>query len=282
MSDDYPPSTPQKSWLEKISHLLTGEPQDLDDLLELLREAKARSVLDTEALSMIEGVLQVSKMRVRDIMIPRVQMVVLPKDATLESILPLVIESGHSRYPVIDGDKSKVIGVLLTKDLLVNIFENKNLTVQEIMRSVSIVPESKRLNVLLKESRTNGNHMAVVVDEYGQAAGLVTIEDVLEQIVGDIEDEHDDHDDENYFFKRSENEYMLKALMPIDEFDAYFKTAFATDEYDTIGGFLVHQLEHMPHKGESLTLDNLKFEVIKADSRRVHLIKLKRLIAQNL
>ena len=277
MSDDYPPSTPQKSWLEKISHLLTGEPQDIDDLLELLREAKARSLLDTDALSMIEGVLQVSQMRVRDIMIPRIQMIVLPKDATLESILPLVIESGHSRYPVIDGDKSKVIGVLLTKDLLVKIFENKNLTVQEIMRSVSIVPESKRLNVLLKESRTNGNHMAVVVDEYGQAAGLVTIEDVLEQIVGDIEDEHDDHDDENFVFQRNENEFMLKALMPIDEFDAYFKTGLATDEYDTIGGFLVHELERMPQKGESLTVDNLKFEVIKADSRRVHLIKLKRL-----
>lgn len=276
MSDDYPPST-TKTWLEKISHLLTGEPQDIDDLVELLREAKARSVLDTDALAMIEGVLQVSKMRVRDIMIPRVQMVVLPKDSTLESILPLVVESGHSRYPVIDGDKSKVIGVLLTKDLLVKVFENKNLTVQEIMRSVSIVPESKRLNVLLKESRTNGNHMAVVVDEYGQAAGLVTIEDVLEQIVGDIEDEHDDHDDENYVFQRSENEFMLKALMPIDEFDEQFGTQFATDEYDTIGGFLVHQLQRMPHKGESLTVDNFKFEITKADSRRVHLIKLKRL-----
>jgi magnesium and cobalt transporter len=277
MSDEYPPSTPQKSWLEKISHLLTGEPQDLDDLLEVLREAKARSVLDTEALSMIEGVLQVAQMRVRDIMIPRVQMVVLSKDSTLEAILPLVIESGHSRYPVIDGDKSKVIGVLLTKDLLVKIFENKNLTVQEIMRSVSIVPESKRLNVLLKESRTNGNHMAVVVDEYGQAAGLVTIEDVLEQIVGDIEDEHDDQDDENYVFQRSEKEFMLKALMPIDEFDEQFGTQLATDEYDTIGGFLVHELERMPQKGESVTVENLKFEVVKADSRRVHLIKLKRL-----
>ncbi len=226
---------------------------------------------------MIEGVLQVSQMRVRDIMIPRVQMVVLPKDATLESILPLVAESGHSRYPVIDGDKSKVIGVLLAKDLLVRMQENKTLKVQDIMRSVSIVPESKRLNVLLKESRTNGNHMAVVVDEYGQAAGLVTIEDVLEQIVGDIEDEHDDPDDENYVFQRSESEYMLKALMPMDDFDEYFGTQLATDEYDTIGGFIVSQLEHMPHKGENLTVEDLKFEVIKADNRRVHLIKLKKI-----
>ncbi len=277
MSDDYPPATSPKTWFDKLTQLLTGEPQDVDDLLELLREAKSRSLLDTDALSMIEGVLQVSQMRVRDIMIPRIQMIVLPKDATLESILPLVIESGHSRYPVIDGDKSKVIGVLLTKDLLVRVFENKNLKVQEIMRSVSIVPESKRLNVLLKESRTNGNHMAVVVDEYGQAAGLVTIEDVLEQIVGDIEDEHDDPDDENYVFQRSENEYMLKALMPMDEFDECFGTKLETDEYDTIGGFIVSQLERMPHKGESLTVDNFKFEVIKADSRRIHLIKLKRI-----
>ncbi len=277
MSDDYPPAPPTKTWLDKISHLLTGEPQDVDDLVELLREAKARSLLDTDALAMIEGVLQVSQMRVRDIMIPRVQMVVLPKDATLESILPLVAESGHSRYPVIDGDKSKVIGVLLAKDLLVRMQENKTLKVQDIMRSVSIVPESKRLNVLLKESRTNGNHMAVVVDEYGQAAGLVTIEDVLEQIVGDIEDEHDDPDDENYVFQRSESEYMLKALMPMDDFDEYFGTQLATDEYDTIGGFIVSQLEHMPHKGENLTVEDLKFEVIKADNRRVHLIKLKKI-----
>jgi magnesium and cobalt transporter len=277
MSDDYPPATPPKTWLDKISHLLTGEPQDVDDLVELLREAKARSLLDTDALAMIEGVLQVSQMRVRDIMIPRVQMVVLPKEATLESILPLVAESGHSRYPVIDGDKSKVIGVLLAKDLLVRMQENKTLKVQDIMRSVSIVPESKRLNVLLKESRTNGNHMAVVVDEYGQAAGLVTIEDVLEQIVGDIEDEHDDPDDENYVFQRSESEYMLKALMPMDDFDEYFGTQLATDEYDTVGGFIVSQLEHMPHKGENLTVEDLKFEVIKADNRRVHLIKLKKI-----
>lgn len=279
MSDEYPASkqTTPKNWLDKISHLLTGEPQDVDDLLALLREARARRLLDTDALSMIEGVLQVSRMRVRDIMIPRVQMVVLPKEATLEAILPLVTESGHSRYPVIDGDKSKVIGVLLAKDLLARMQENKLSTVQDIMRSVSIVPESKRLNVLLKESRTNGNHMAVVVDEYGQAAGLVTIEDVLEQIVGDIEDEHDEHDDENYVFQRSENEYMLKALMPIDEFDEYFETKLATDEYDTIGGFVVSQLEHMPKKGESIVVEHLKFEIVKADNRRVHLIKLKKL-----
>ncbi len=277
MSDEQPPSrhSPQRSWVDKISHLLTGEPQDLEDLLEILREAREKRLLDTDALSMIEGVLQVSQMRVRDIMIPRIQMVVLPRDAELETIMPLVTEFGHSRYPVIDGDRSKVVGILLAKDLLTKVLENRTLTVEEIMRPAVIVPESKRLNVLLKELRTNGNHMAVVVDEYGQAAGLVTIEDVLEQIVGDIEDEHDDHEDEGYIFQRSANEFMIKALIPMDEFDEHFGTALATDEYDTIGGFIVSQLEHMPTKGESLVVDNLRFEVIRADSRRVYLVKLK-------
>jgi len=277
MSEGQPPSrhSPQKSWMDKISHLLTGEPQDLDDLLEILREAREKRLLDTDALSMIEGVLQVSQMRVRDIMIPRAQMVVVPKTANLETIFPLVIEFCHSRYPVIEDDRSKVVGILLAKDLLAHVLQNKALTVQQIMRPASIVPESKRLNVLLKEFRTNGNHMAIVVDEYGQAAGLVTIEDVLEQIVGDIEDEHDDHEDEGTIFQRNEHEYMIKALTPMEEFDEYFSTHLATDEYDTVGGFIVSQLEHMPKKGESLVVDNMRFEVIRADNRRVHLIKLK-------
>lgn len=277
MSDEHPPSrnSPQKTWVDKITHLLTGEPQDLADLLEILREARGNHLLDTDALSMIEGVLQVSKMRVRDIMIPRIQMVVLPKDAELETIFPLVTEFGHSRYPVIDGDRSKVVGVLLAKDLLAHLLENKPLKVHEIMRTSCVVPESKRLNVLLKELRTNGNHMAIVVDEYGQTAGLVTIEDVLEQIVGEIEDEHDEHEDEGYIFQRSANEYMIKALTPMDEFDQYFSTHLATDEYDTIGGFIVSQLEHMPKKGESHIVGKMKFDVIRADNRRVHLLKLK-------
>jgi len=277
MSDDQPPSrnAPRKPWVERITQLFSRVPHDLDDLLGVLREARENKLLDNDALSMIEGVLQVSQMRVRDIMIPRVQMVVLPQEAELEAIFPLVIEFCHSRYPVIDGDRSKVVGVLLAKDLLAHVLQNKTMTVKELMRPVSVVPESKRLNVLLQELRTNGNHMAIVVDEYGQAAGLVTIEDVLEEIVGEIEDEHDDHDDEGYVFQRNVNEFIIKALMPIDEFDTYFSTELATDEYDTIGGFLVNQFEHMPNKGESLVIDNLRFEVIRADNRRVHLIKLK-------
>lgn len=279
MSDDHPPSrqSPSKSWVEKISHLLTGEPQDLDDLLEILREARENHLLDNDALSMIEGVLQVSKMRVRDIMLPRVQMVVVPKEANLEDIYPLVIEFCHSRYPVIEDDRSNVVGILLAKDLLAHVLQNKSLTVEQLMRPAWVVPESKRLNVLLKELRTNGNHMAIVVDEYGQTAGLVTIEDLLEQIVGEIEDEHDEHEDESYVFQRNDHEFMIKALMPIDEFDDFFSTQLATDEYDTIGGFIVSQLEHMPKKGESLSVDEMKFEIVKADNRRIHLIKLKML-----
>ncbi|MEF3075957.1 transporter associated domain-containing protein [Methylobacter sp. Wu1] len=279
MSDEQPPSrnSPQKSWVDKISHLLTGEPQDLDDLLEVLREAREKRLLDTDALSMIEGVLQVSEMRVRDIMIPRIQMVVVPRDAELNTIFPLVLESAHSRFPVIEDDRSKVVGILLAKDLLAHALQNKHLKIEEIMRPVNFVPESKRLNVLLKEFRTNRDHMAIVIDEYGLAAGLITIEDVLEQIVGEIEDEYDEEEDEGYISQRNENEFMIKALTPIEEFDEYFSTHLATDEYDTVGGFIVSQMEHMPKKGESLVVENLRFEVIRADNRRLHLIKLKKI-----
>lgn len=277
MSDDKPPSTgtQRKRWVDRISQLFSGEPQDLEDLLEILREARTNRLLDTEALTMIEGVLQVNQMQVRDIMLPRIQMVVVPNDAELDTILPLVTQFNHSRYPVIAGDRSKVVGILLAKDLLAHVCKSTKLLVKDIMRPAYVVPESKRLNVLLKELRTNGNHMAIVVDEYGQTAGLVSIEDVLEQIVGEIEDEHDEQEDEGYIFRRNDREYMIKALTPMEEFDEYFSTQLATDEYDTIGGFIVSQLEHMPKKGESLVVDKMRFEVIRADTRRVHLVKLK-------
>jgi magnesium and cobalt transporter len=277
MSDDKPPSSsPQrKRWVDRISQLFSGEPQDQEDLLDILREAKTKRLLDSDALSMIEGVLQVNQMQVRDIMIPRIQMVVVPNDAELDTILPLVTEFNHSRYPVIDGDRSKVVGVLLAKDLLSHLSKNTKLLVNDIMRSAYVVPESKRLNVLLKDLRTNGNHMAIVVDEYGQTAGLVSIEDVLEQIVGEIEDEHDDQEEEAYILRRNEHEFMIKALTPIEEFDEYFSTNLTTDEYDTVGGFVVSQLEHMPKNGEIFEVDKMNFEVIRADTRRVHLLKLK-------
>ncbi|WP_293725599.1 HlyC/CorC family transporter [Thiolapillus sp.] len=276
MNDDNDDSNAhqQKSWLDRISHFLTGEPKDREDLLEILREAQEKHLLDHEALSMIEGVLQVSEMRVRDIMIPRVQMVVLPKDAELETVFPLVTESAHSRFPVIGEDRSEVVGIMLAKDLLAHIMKDKNLKVQDIMRPVRFIPESKRLNVLLKEFRTNRNHMAIVVDEYGAAAGLVTIEDVLEQIVGEIEDEHD-FDEEEYIFRRSDTEYTIKALTPIEDFNDYFSVDFDDEEFDTIGGLVVHQLEHMPQKGETVEMGPFRFEILRADNRRVYLLKLK-------
>jgi magnesium and cobalt transporter len=259
-----------------MGQFLTGDIQDQDELLDILKDAQEKHLLDSYALSMMEGVLQVAETRVRDIMIPRVQMVVFPCDALLEDILPTVIEFAHSRFPVIEDDKSKVIGVLIAKDLLAHLFDDKKLTVRDIMRPAYIVPESKRLNVLLKEFRSERNHMAIVVDEYGLAAGLVTIEDVLEQIVGDIEDEHDETDAEEVFItQRSERDFVLKAVTPIEEFNNYFSAHIHDDEFDTIGGLIVHKLGHLPKKGEKLEIGKFRFEVLRADSRRIHLIKLK-------
>ncbi len=277
MSDGNPPSSHshQKSLLERISHFLTGEPQDQEDLLEILRESEEKHLLDSDSLAMIEGVMQVSEMRVRDIMIPRSQMVVVPREAELETIFPLVIEFAHSRFPVIEEDRSKVVGVLLAKDLLSHALRDKTLKVEDVMRPVSVVPESKRLNVLLKEFRTERNHMAIVVDEYGNAAGLITIEDVLEQIVGKIEDEHDEDETREYISQRSEREYMVNALVPIAEFNDYFSADLDDSECDTLGGLILQRLEHFPKKGEKVELDDFCFEVLRADNRRVHLLKLK-------
>ncbi len=263
----------QKGLIDRIGQFLSGEPKDQDDLMDILKDAQEKHLLDAEAFSMIEGILKFSEMRVRDIMIPRVQMNVVSKEANLETIFPLVLEFGHSRFPVIEDDRSQVVGILLAKDILANYLENKKLTVEDLMRPVSVVPESKRLNVLLKEFRTERYHMAVVVDEYGMVAGLVTIEDVLEEIVGDIEDEHDSQE-EDYVQKSSEKRFTIKALMPIDEFNDYFSAELKDDEHDTIGGFVVHQLEFMPKKGDKLEHGNFRFEVLHADDRRIYLLKL--------
>lgn len=276
MNDEKPPSSrPQpKSLIDRIGHFLSGEPQDQDDLLEILKEAQEKHLLDAEALTMIEGILQFSKMRVRDIMIPRVQINAVSKDAQLTEIFPLVLEFGHSRFPVIEEDRSKVVGILLAKDLLTHALDNKETVVADVMRPVGVVPESKRLNVLLNEFRTERSHMAIVVDEYGMTAGLVTIEDVLEQIVGEIEDEHDG-DEEEYVQKSSNKRFTIKALMPIDEFNEYFSTDLSDDEHETIGGLVIHQLGFMPKKGDKLEFKQFRFEVLHADDRRVFLLKLK-------
>lgn len=276
MSDEKPPSsqTQPRSLIDRIGQFLSGEPKDQDDLLAMLKEAQEKHLLDSDALSMIEGVLQFSEMRVRDVMIPRVQMHVVSKDLSLESIFPLALEFGHSRFPVIEDDRSKVVGVLLAKDLLAYVLDNKNMTAADVMRPVSVVPESKRLNVLLKEFRTERSHMAIVVDEYGMTAGLVTIEDVLEQIVGEIADEHDAQEVQ-YVQKSNDNKYTIKALMPIDEFNEFFSADLQDEEHDTIGGFVVHQLGYMPKKGDKVVYGKFRFEVLHADDRRIFLLKLK-------
>jgi magnesium and cobalt transporter len=262
-----------RNWLERLTHFVSGEPEDRDDLLELLRTAQKRNLIEQEALSMIEGVLQVSELRVRDISIPRSQMVVVPQDAEIEAIFPLVAETAHSRYPVIGEDRTEVVGILLVKDLLLHSVRNRNRLVREVMRPALFVPDSKRLNVLLMEFRATRSHMAIVVDEYGGAAGLVTIEDVLEQIVGDIEDEYD-FGEEEFIFRKTETEFTLKALTPIDDFNEYFEAELTDGEFDTIGGLIAHELGHVPKRGEKLDLGRYRFTVIRADSRRVELLKL--------
>ncbi len=263
-----------RSWLEKLSQALSGEPKDRQQLLELLQEAEQRNVLGTDALTMIEGVLQVADMQVRDIMVPRAQMIVVERDHSFNEVLPIITQSAHSRFPVIGETRDDVVGILLAKDLL-PIFHSgeDSFALRELLRPAVFVPESKRLNVLLKEFRASRNHMAIVVDEYGGVAGLVTIEDVIEQIVGEISDEHD-IDDDTYFKKHSDTEFIVKALTPIDEFNEQFYSHFNDEEFDTIGGAVVNAFGHMPSRGDSITIGSISFEVIAADSRRLHLLQI--------
>jgi len=280
MNEDQPSIEPtQRSWLERLSQVLMGEPQDRDQLVDLLRDAEQRNLLNPDALAMIEGVLQVSEMQVRDIMIPRSQMVVIDRDADLDEFLPMVIEAAHSRYPVIGESKDEVIGMLLAKDLLSFTAGGAadNFEMREILRPAVFVPESKRLDVLLKEFRSSRNHMAIVVDEYGGVAGIVTIEDVLEQIVGEIEDEYD-FDEGSAILKLSETEFTIKALTTIDEFNEYFHTEFSDEEFDTIGGLVTHSFGHVPKRGETTNLAGFHFRVLRADNRRVHLLKIERIV----
>jgi magnesium and cobalt transporter len=264
-------------WLERLKRIFSNEPEDRVQLIRLLRDARARALLDTDALSMMEGVLQVAEMRVQDIMIPRAHMTVIDRDDPLEDILPVIIESAHSRFPVIGDDRSEVVGILLAKDLLAYCRDGRRrFDMRDLLRSAVFVPESKRLNVLLNEFRASRNHMAIVVDEYGAAAGLVTIEDVLEQIVGEIEDEHD-FDEETSILQRSEREYTVKAVTEIEDFNEYFRVNFADDGFDTIAGLVVHALGHLPKRGETVDIDGFRFKVLRADSRRIYLLSVRRL-----
>lgn len=274
MNDDQNGANVQRSWLDKLSHALLGEPKNREDLLLLLRDAHARNLFDSDALEMIEGVFQVAEMQVRDIMIPRSQMVVVERDAEIEKIIPVLVDSGHSRFPVIGDSRDEVVGVLLAKDIL-SYFINGNkdtFSLRNVLRPAVYIPESKRLNVLLKEFRVSRNHMAIVVDEYGGVAGLVTIEDVLEQIVGEIVDESDVEEDE-FIKKHTDTRYIVKALTPIEEFNESFLSSFSDEEFDTIGGLVMKQLGHMPKRGEVVQMGAIKFKILRADNRRVHLLE---------
>ncbi len=267
----------QRSWFERLSDMLIREPKDRAQLMEVLRDAEEREILSSDMLSMIESVLQVSEMHVREVMIPKSQMVVINRNDTLESILPTIIESAHSRFPVIEDESDDVVGILLAKDVL-RYFFNRDKTefnVGDILRPAVFVPQSKRLDVLLREFRVKRNHMAIVIDEYGLVAGLVTIEDVLEQIVGDIEDEYDT-DEEDDIKKHTDNSYTVKATTPIETFNDYFKTDFSDEEFDTIGGLVLKDFGHLPKRGEVIKIDHHRFKVLHSDNRRIHLLEVKK------
>ena len=255
--------------LERLSALLMREPEDRDQLLELLRGAFERNLLDSDALSIIEGALQVSDMQVRDIMVPRAQMDVIDIADPPEKIVDLVIDAAHSRFPVIGENRDDVIGILLAKELL-RYFAGKEFDLRDTLRPAVFVPESKRLNVLLREFRASRNHMAIVVDEYGGVAGLVTIEDVLEQIVGDIEDEYDFDEASDNILPEPGGRYRVKALTQIADFNAAFGTGFSDVEHNTIGGVVIAHLGRLPRRGETLSIAGLKIQVLRADSRRVY------------
>ena len=255
--------------LERLSHFLLREPEDREQLVTLLHGAYENSLMDADSLAMIEGVLQVSEMQVRDIMIPRSQMDVIDITDPPETFIPYVIETAHSRFPVIEDDKNDVIGVLLAKDLL-RYYAGEDFEVRDMLRPAVFIPESKRLNILLKEFRSNRNHIAIVVDEYGGVAGMVTIEDVLEQIVGDIEDEYDYDEDEDNIIQNADGQYRVKALTEIADFNEIIGTSLSDEEFSTIGGLVVHQFGHLPKRDDEITLDGLHFRVLRADSRRLH------------
>ncbi|WP_298443920.1 CNNM family magnesium/cobalt transport protein CorC [uncultured Ferrimonas sp.] len=277
MHDDHPPSSngagnkPKPGLLDKITQLFTGEPQNRQELVDVIQDAEDRALIDADTKEMINGVLEVAELRVRDLMIPRSQIIAIEKNQTVDEFLPTVIESAHSRFPVIDRDKDHIEGILLAKDMLAWGFtgqEERNL--EKILRPAVVVPESKRVDVLLKEFRQERYHMAMVVDEYGGVSGLITIEDILEAIVGDIEDETDVEEDSQDNIRRiSRQTWSVAALTPIDEFNDHFTVSFSDEEYDTVGGLISHAFGHLPERGESIELNGFEFKVVSADTRRL-------------
>ncbi len=281
MSDDNSHSgngSASKSWLEKFAQLFHAEPKTQDELLDVIKEAQSNGLLDHDIAEMVAGVLEVDDLRVRDIMIPRSQMVTIDISQTVDEFMPTVLESAHSRFPVIAEDKDHIEGMLLAKDLLPYAFhrDDESFTLEEILRPAVVVPESKRVDVMLREFRSNRYHMAIIVDEYGGVSGLVTIEDILEVIVGEIEDETDNTAGEAAHIRQvSKYLYSVQALTPIDDFNDHFGTEFSDDEFDTIGGMVVNAFGHMPSRGEKIELGDYHFKIMSADNRRVTQLQVK-------
>ena len=264
----------QQSWLERLSLAFISEPQSRQELIEMLRKAQKRDLFDHNALTMMENVIQVADTQVRDIMVPRSQMIVIDASATYEAMLPVVTNSGHSRFPVIGDNRDEIIGILLAKDLLryADKAERDGFELRDILRSPAFVPESKRIDDLLRDFRDSQNHMALVVDEYSGIAGLITIEDVLEQIVGEIDDEHDDADELN-IRRHGLARYSVRAMTPVEEFNDVFGSNFSDDQFDTIAGVLIQKFGHVPERGEMVSIGRLQFKIMSADSRRIHNIQ---------
>lgn len=278
MSEERNGDGDDKTWIEKIGHLFSAEPRNRRDLEDVLEVAAENEVIDNDARSIMEGAMQVSDMQARDIIVPRAQMIVVKADATLEELLPQIIAAAHSRYPVIEDSPDEILGILLAKDLLPQILnpEREKFSIKDLLRPTMVVPESKRLNVLLREFREKRNHMAIVIDEYGGVAGLVTIEDVLEEIVGEIEDETDAQTD-RHIRQLGTDDYLVKALSPIDEFNDYFDCKFSDEEFDTVGGLVIHAFGHMPARNEITNIDDFEFKIINADQRKILSMRVRKL-----
>jgi len=262
-------SDSKPGFIERLTSLLLREPEDRAQLMQTLHAAYERNLMDADALTIIEGALSASETRVTDVMIPRAQMGVIDINDPLDEIVPVVIETAHSRFPVVDGDRDNVLGILLAKDLL-RIQTEEDFTLRDWLRPAVFIPESKRLNVLLREFRVSRNHMAIVVNEYGGVAGLVTIEDVLEQIVGDIEDEYDFDEAHDNIRLDSAGRYRVKARTEIEDFNEAFSATISDEEFDTVGGLILRHLGRVPKRNESIEIDGIRFQVLRADSRRLY------------
>ena len=278
MSEDNPHSSngsSGKSWIDKLGQMFAGEPRSREELQEVFEEAAERSLIDNDTKEMIEGVMDIAEMRVRDVMIPRSHMVTIEKSQPVEEFLPIMIESAHSRFPVICEDKDHIEGIMLAKDLLAYVYHNgfENFSFDNLLRPAVVIPESKRLDILLKDFRKERYHMAIVVDEYGSVSGLVTIEDILELIVGEIEDEHDIQEPED-IRKVTSNVYAVNALTEIDEFNDFFKTNWQAEDVDTIGGLVIQAFGHLPTKGESIEVNGYNFKVVSCDGRRINQLQM--------